>query len=504
MPLCKANFWKMALLKGVVLPPGCGRWSSCFPYTVVYRMPKFSICPSIFPNQPTSLSASAKKMENLKVKNLCRMTRMQQSFFAADYLLNRTTSDLDCSIEGHDRLTKANQALADWQTVDSAFLRSVFYQVTNIPPIFMGLIEYFVKYERSNGWELPVDEKKCSVCMEPMSGGLFSIGERPIKLCCGHIIGERCLAAWLWQFKGNSNKCPTCRTEYWYPTGERLKDLDLRSPKLLKMDPDSRPDANPKRPYDCVMQVWNRAINFLQVIQMRMLQFRAYSDRQPESRRRCLLENSLKIMVVCCQYSTNNSPVSIALDHTAHADKFYIESHMFIINWVPGAIPAVRPVNKTILHDISRISERLARLSNTPRLWEMSADDTNLYEAESSAGPFLGHLRTIRQQVQDIETVWAAHQNPATVTPATHLAAHNRLDEGRVARGYISQRLSYNIPIPDSRDGEDQLTQQERQQDRQQEEENIEVSDVALDMPIWPGFGSAELRQRGFPFSGLS
>ena len=458
-------------------------------------------------------------MENLKVKTLCLMTTMQQSFFAGDYLLNRTTSDLDCSIEGADRLTKANQALADWQTIDSAFLRSVFYKVTHIPPIFMGLIEYFVKYERMEYSKLPADGKKCSVCLEPMNGccstsyGLYR--ERAIQLRCGHVIGERCLAAWLWQFKGNSNKCPTCRTEYSWPTGECVENLDLRSSKLLKMAPDSLPDEDPKSPYECVMQVWDRAVNFLQAIQLRTLHYRSYSDRQPESRRRCLLENSLKIMIVCCQYPTNPSFSTIALDHSSWADMFSIEPHMFI-NWVRGAIPAFRPVNKTTLDEIGRISEHLARLSNTPGLWEMSANDTNPYEAESSAGPFWGHLRTIRQQVQDIETVWAAHQNPGTVIPAMHLAAHNRLDEGRVARGYIPDRVRYSMPASFSRDTEEQLTQQERQQEGQQEaeneaeeeeeveEENIEVSDVAPDIRNWPRFGSAELRQHGFPFSGLS
>ena len=395
------------------------------------------------------------------------VTSMRQSFFVHDWFIKRSFAHQRGLNKVGDCLVKANQTLADWQTVDSAFLRSVFYEVTHIPPIFIGLIEYFVKYERMECSELPVDGKECGVCTEPMND-LGLIGERPIKLHCGHIVGERCLAAWLWQFKGNSNRCPTCRTEYWCLMGEHLDSLNLRSSKLLKMIPDSPSDADPESPYDCVKQVWHRAVSFLKAIEMRTLQYRAYADRQSESRRRCLLENSLKVMVRCCQYPTNFSPTIIALDHSSHTDTFCIEPHMFI-NWVQGAIPAAWPLNKTALDDLSRISEDLTRLSNTPELWEMAADETDLYDADSRVGPLLGHLRTIHQQVQDIETVWAAHRNPRMVIPAVHLAAHNRLDEGRIARGYISARIMYSITAPNPIDSEEQQTQQERQQEGQQE-----------------------------------
>lgn len=54
---------------------------------------------------------------------------------------------------------------------------------------------------------LPEDEF-CSICLEYYSKPKTVDIERPVKLPCGHIIGNGCIRRWL---DGGHDTCPVCR-----------------------------------------------------------------------------------------------------------------------------------------------------------------------------------------------------------------------------------------------------------------------------------------------------
>ena len=104
---------------------------------------------------------------------------------------------------------------------------------------------------------LSEDGKHCSICQDPMGiANAEGVKEAPIKLviCCGQVIGERCMRMWLQEFcfpDIQRDSCPVCRfvfpgkfldklfgreDENWSNTAEGNKDqkeiINLVSPSL--------------------------------------------------------------------------------------------------------------------------------------------------------------------------------------------------------------------------------------------------------------------------------
>ena len=75
-----------------------------------------------------------------------------------------------------------------------------------------------VAYEPVLTSDLPADSKNCPICQDPL-GTVNPEGssEQALKLiiCCGQVIGESCLKAWLAQSgRGFRKNCPTCRFQF--------------------------------------------------------------------------------------------------------------------------------------------------------------------------------------------------------------------------------------------------------------------------------------------------
>ena len=59
--------------------------------------------------------------------------------------------------------------------------------------------------------DLPKDDRDCPICIETYS----RLGEHPVRLPCGHLMGKTCLFKWLNSsvVNANRNACPTCRAD---------------------------------------------------------------------------------------------------------------------------------------------------------------------------------------------------------------------------------------------------------------------------------------------------
>ena len=189
--------------------------------------------------------------------------------------------------------------LAEWQTRDSAFLRDVIIRGTDTDLNFCALIEYYATYPRKTVAELPIDDRDCIVCKDPLTDSdQPARSERAVVLPCTHTIGERCLANWIWTFQGMSHTCPACRKEFWFR-------LDLPSPHergydsldLLKLDWDTTPNAQSDDFYGRTMQLWDRILTLLRTIQSRVGELEEWIDKQPEERRESLKEHVADILV---------------------------------------------------------------------------------------------------------------------------------------------------------------------------------------------------------------
>ena len=188
---------------------------------------------------------------------------------------------------------------ADWQTVDSEFLRNVFTRGTDVAFAFSALVEYYATYPRKAVAELPEGQHECGICREALSdSNQAAPAERPMALPCGHIFGERCFAQWLSMFQGMSHTCPICRGEFWY--GLDLSSL-LRhgydSPNLLKLTGTSQVNAAPEDAYGNLMQLWDRMLVLLKTINSLSEDFEAWVNSQPEARREKLHDHLDRILI---------------------------------------------------------------------------------------------------------------------------------------------------------------------------------------------------------------
>ena len=197
---------------------------------------------------------------------------------------------------------------AEWQHVSTITLYEHFFDATAISRKFIGLVEYFINLKRIAVADLK-GETACCICNELLSDSDHPApAERPVKVHCGHIFGERCLAQWLWTFHGQSHACPICRGPIWFTLGSSLQELNLSSPNLLRQTTDVEENADPDDAYGRVVQIWARTIRLLKQVQDKVMAFASL-------RKHPLLKswvgppwtaqemNISEVVTICCRYS---------------------------------------------------------------------------------------------------------------------------------------------------------------------------------------------------------
>lgn len=217
-------------------------------------------------------------------------------FFFANKVLHKMTR---VGAEERVKLWRHDGVLAEWQTLDSEFLRDVFVRGTDIDLTFCALIEYYATYPRKNIAELPSESRECDICKETLSDTDHPApSERAMVLPCGHILGERCFALWIWSFKGMSHTCPMCRSEFWFLLDRPSPhERGYDSSNLLKIDQDTRVNAQADDAHGRMVQLWDRILEWLKEIQALTGQLQMWIDAQPEEERDRLIEHIADILI---------------------------------------------------------------------------------------------------------------------------------------------------------------------------------------------------------------
>jgi hypothetical protein len=112
---------------------------------------------------------------------------------------------------------------------NTVYIRSTGYGVKVLIGLMMAdrlhVIDKFrreererISYESVPASDLPDDSKNCPICQDPLDTETpEGTSEQALKLiiCCGQVIGESCLKAWLAQSgRGVRKNCPTCRFQF--------------------------------------------------------------------------------------------------------------------------------------------------------------------------------------------------------------------------------------------------------------------------------------------------
>ena len=255
----------------------------------------------------------------------------------AFFLYNFLTSHVNLNQADCTKLHRVALRRIEWLTINPELLRAIFHQVTGISPAFMALVEYYTILVRSPPASSSDDEEdaSCDICRMPYSES----SERAVVLGCGHVIGERCLARWLFQFQDMSYACPTCRQSIWISLENGF--LGLRHPNLLKMVGAPEEEENMDDGHTHLLRIRARAFQVLQAIQTRLLRYQAAAEKSDEANRNVLIDHTLPAMVMCCKASTSQADDQLVLKDASGEVIYTAETDMQIM-WANGALPSKR------------------------------------------------------------------------------------------------------------------------------------------------------------------
>ena len=216
------------------------------------------------------------------------------------------------SLELPDYLQWQDHTFTRWQSLETKFLREVFLEATGMDLAFISLVESFVNFPRTDVKQLGKEETECRICLEGFSdvgqaaAFIPASAERPMKLDCGHVFGERCLATWLWKFRDLSHACPLCRRDIWAPLPSSLRALGLDTPHLLSSVGDNK-ELNFADAFGSINRIWFRVIRTLKHIEYASGMFKSKIDSLPMRARDALQRHMKDAMVACCGHSTRDS-----------------------------------------------------------------------------------------------------------------------------------------------------------------------------------------------------
>ena len=340
-----------------------------------------------------------------------------EAFFLCNFLTSHVNlNQADCT-----KLHRVALRRVEWLTVNPELLRAIFHQVTGISPAYMALVEYYTILVRSplpSSSDDGEEAASCDICRVPYSeSSESSPAERAVVLGCGHAIGERCLARWLFQLRDMSYTCPTCRQSIWISLDNGF--LGLRHPNLLKMVGAPEEGQTMDDEHTRLLRIHARAFQVLQAIQTRVLRYQVVAEKSDMVNRNLLIDHTLPAMVMCCKPSASQTDDSPVLKDASGKVIYIAETDMQIL-WADGALPSKRDDRMSVVSTwhfesaVTRTRNRdgtIAAQVYRDILPELHESVENVRQVRQRETDFRSHSTAVSHDVEESQMRIARHED---------------------------------------------------------------------------------------------